>query len=72
MIELPEAVVIAQQITETLGGKRIAHAVANASPHKFAWYTGDPATYNERRSFALEGAPGVVAYPAVFPQKGEG
>ena len=48
MIELPEAVVIARQITETLGGKRIAHAVANASPHKFAWYTGDPATYNER------------------------
>ena len=48
MIELPEAVVIARQITETLGGKRIAHAVANASPHKFAWYTGDPATYNDR------------------------
>jgi formamidopyrimidine-DNA glycosylase len=48
MIELPEAVVIAGQITETLGGKRIVHAVANASPHKFAWYSGDPATYNER------------------------
>lgn len=48
MIELPEAVVIAQQFTETLGGKRIAQAVANASPHKFAWYTGDPAQYNER------------------------
>jgi formamidopyrimidine-DNA glycosylase len=48
MIELPEAVVIAQQITETLGGKRIAGAVANASPHKFAWYTGDPAAYNDR------------------------
>jgi formamidopyrimidine-DNA glycosylase len=48
MIELPEAVVIARQITETLGGKQVAHAVANASPHKFAWYTGDPATYNER------------------------
>ena len=42
MIELPEAVVIARQITETLGGKRITSAVANASPHKFAWYTGDP------------------------------
>jgi formamidopyrimidine-DNA glycosylase len=48
MIELPEAVVIAGQITETLGGKRIAQAVANASPHKFAWYTGDPAEYNGR------------------------
>ena len=48
MIELPEAAVIAQQITDTLTGKRIARAVANASPHKFAWYTGDPAEYNER------------------------
>ncbi|MBN1876461.1 MAG: endonuclease VIII [Anaerolineae bacterium] len=48
MIELPEAIVIAQQITETLSGKRIARAVANTSPHKFAWYTGDPAEYNDR------------------------
>jgi formamidopyrimidine-DNA glycosylase len=48
MIELPEATVIARQITETLGGKRVAAAVANASPHKFAWYTGDPAEYNDR------------------------
>jgi len=48
MIELPEAVVIAGQITETLGGMRITRAVANASPHKFAWYTGDPAEYNDR------------------------
>jgi len=56
MIELPEAVVIAQQITETLCGKRIAHAVANASPHKFAWYTGDPATYDDRLAGKVIGA----------------
>jgi formamidopyrimidine-DNA glycosylase len=55
MIELPEAVVIARQITETLGGKRIARATANASPHKFAWYTGDPATYNDRLAGKLIG-----------------
>lgn len=46
MIELPEAVVIAGQVNQALQGKRIAHAVANQSPHKFAWYTGDPAAYN--------------------------
>ncbi len=45
MIELPEAVVIAHQITDSLKGKRIARAVANASPHKFAWYSGDPGNY---------------------------
>ena len=60
MIELPEAVVIARQITETLGGKRIAHAVANASPHKFAWYTGDPATYNDRLAGKAIGAGSAV------------
>ena len=45
MIELPEAVVLAKQVTRTLHGKQITRAVANASPHKFAWYTGDPADY---------------------------
>jgi formamidopyrimidine-DNA glycosylase len=48
LIELPEAFVIAEQVRETVAGKRIAQAVANASPHKFAWYTGDPAEYNGR------------------------
>lgn len=39
---------IARQVSETLGGKRVAHAVANSSPHRFAWYTSDPAEYNGR------------------------
>lgn len=56
MIELPEATVIARQITEKLGGKRIARAVANASPHKFAWYSGDPAEYNARLAGKVVGA----------------
>ena len=47
MIELPEAVVLAEQVTSTLQGKRIVTAVANHSPHKWAWYTGDPARYND-------------------------
>ena len=48
MIELPEAIVLAKQINTTLSGKEILRATANQSPHKFAWYTGDPATYNGR------------------------
>jgi formamidopyrimidine-DNA glycosylase len=47
MIELPEAAVLAEQVTSTLQGKRIVTAVANQSPHKFAWYAGDPAGYND-------------------------
>ncbi len=48
MIELPEAAVLAKQIKRTLTGKCIGQAIANQSPHRFAWYTGDPAEYNDR------------------------
>jgi formamidopyrimidine-DNA glycosylase len=45
MIELPEAAVLAGQVRSTLVGKRIASAAAAQTPHKFAFYTGDPAEY---------------------------
>jgi formamidopyrimidine-DNA glycosylase len=45
MIELPEAVALAKQIKATLKGKKIASAIAGYSPHKFAWYHGDPKNY---------------------------
>lgn len=47
MIELPEAVVIAQQINDTVSGKRIMNVTAAYSPHKFAWYHGDPGKYHD-------------------------
>jgi formamidopyrimidine-DNA glycosylase len=46
MIELPEAIVIANQIDSSLTGRTIVRAEANASPHKFAWYSPDPAEYH--------------------------
>lgn len=46
MIELPEAIVLSDQINQTIAGKRIARVVAQASPHKFAWFYGDPAGYD--------------------------
>ena len=61
MIELPEAVVLARQVTETLAGKRIANAIANTSPHKFAWYAGDPAHYNDRLAGRTQHEPGRAA-----------
>jgi formamidopyrimidine-DNA glycosylase len=48
MIEIPEAAVIACQISETLAGRRIVNTVANTTPHKFAWYNGNPADYRNR------------------------
>jgi len=46
MLELPEAIAIAEQVGSALGGKRIGSVTANQSPHKFAWFYGDPGDYN--------------------------
>ncbi|MCX7774296.1 MAG: endonuclease VIII [Clostridia bacterium] len=46
MIELPEASVLAQQIRSTLKGKTISRVTMAQSPHKFAWYLGDPQGYH--------------------------
>lgn len=46
MIEIPEAAVLANQINNIVFGKKIKNVVAAQSPHKFAWFYGDPADYN--------------------------
>lgn len=50
MIELPESNTLAKQFQQTLIGKTVLSAVTNASPHKFAWFSGEPIYYNERMS----------------------
>jgi len=45
MIELPEALTIARQLTAEVAGKKIAEAVRGNSPHKFAFYSGTPDDY---------------------------
>ncbi|MEA4890557.1 MAG: DNA-formamidopyrimidine glycosylase family protein [Clostridiaceae bacterium] len=45
MIELPEAVVLAAQIRQLFTGKTVKSVEAAHSPHKFAWFYGDPQQY---------------------------
>lgn len=45
MIELPEGLVLAEQLDRELRDKRITDVRANTSPHRFAWYDGNPAAY---------------------------
>ena len=45
MIEAPEARLLATQLNETVRGKRIAEVIPLFSPHKFAWFDGDPERY---------------------------
>jgi formamidopyrimidine-DNA glycosylase len=47
MLELPEALVMARQLSETLQGKQIAAVIAVQTPHKLTWYKGDPQKYPE-------------------------
>jgi len=47
MLEIPESKVTSLQIEEVLAGKRIAKVNPASSPHKFAWYNGDPAEYDK-------------------------
>lgn len=45
MIETPESLTLAKQLNETVSGRRITKVVAGHSPHKFAFYCGDPEDY---------------------------
>jgi formamidopyrimidine-DNA glycosylase len=47
MIELPEAVHIADQLNDTVFGKRITSITTGHTPHKLAWYYGEPSTYSD-------------------------
>ena len=47
MIEIPEALTLAGQINNTIRGKQIVNVIADYTPHKFAWYHGEPQKYHE-------------------------
>ena len=45
MLELPEVITAADQLNQTIRGKKITNAIANHTPHKLAWFNGDPQGY---------------------------
>jgi formamidopyrimidine-DNA glycosylase len=47
MLEIPESKVMSLQIEEVLSGKKIVKVKTASSPHKFAWYNGNPAVYDK-------------------------
>lgn len=47
MLELPESYTIAGQLDEIVKGKQIEQVVAGASPHKFAFFNGEPEACRE-------------------------
>ena len=57
MIELPEALTLARQLNEAVAGRRVESVLPPSKPHKFCWFSGDPADY----SAALAGSSIVSA-----------
>ena len=47
MLEIPEAAVISRQLNEIIAGKTITKVIAAGSPHKFAWFFGEPSEYDD-------------------------
>jgi formamidopyrimidine-DNA glycosylase len=47
VLEIPEAQIISEQINKHLAGKEIENVIANNSPHKFAWFAGNPDEYRQ-------------------------
>lgn len=45
MLEIPEAAVVAGQLTDALAGRVVVSLVAGHSPHRFAFFSADPAGY---------------------------
>lgn len=48
MIELPEAMTLAKQCNKNVVGKTIEDVLVNGSPHKLAWFVGEPDAYAEK------------------------
>lgn len=48
MIEAPEARCLSEQLNRTIKGKKITDVFAQYTPHKFAWFYGNPEEYSER------------------------
>lgn len=45
MIEIPEAISLAKQCNQVLKGKVVQEVIVGQSPHKFAWFVGEPDAY---------------------------
>lgn len=64
MIEIPESATLAKQFNDTIAGKTITQVIAGQSPHKFAFFTGDPLEYPKqltgRKVLNAEAVAGLV------------
>ncbi len=59
MLEIPEAAFIAGQIRQELSGKKISTVITGYTPHKLAWFYGEPESFADLlRGKSVDGAAG--------------
>ena len=47
MLELPEVITLSRQLEENVAGRKVVKVLPPSKEHKFCWYNGDPADYND-------------------------
>ncbi|MDD3213724.1 MAG: endonuclease VIII [Eubacteriales bacterium] len=71
MLEYPETVTLGKQLNQ-LAGKRIARVYPPTKPHKFCWFTGDPAAYDAQlKGAAIQAAEGFGSFVDLVFDSGE-
>lgn len=72
MIELPEALTLAKQIGDHLISKRVNAVLPPSKPHKFCWFSGNPAEYEKAISGSLiTGAEGFGMFVEIHFDNGQ-
>ena len=67
MLELPEVVTLARQVTEELQGATVASCERGNTPHKWAWYSAEPEEYERIAPGKTVGAATSVWNRVVMP-----
>ena len=71
MLEIPESATIGAQAAEMLTGKSVLDVITATSPHKFAFYNGDPENYPDVLvGRTITGATGHGAFVTIHFDKG--
>jgi len=66
MLEFPEVQTLATQLAAGIKGKQVAAVFPPSKAHKFCWYEGDPADYDDKiRGSAVQSAEGFGIFAAI-------
>lgn len=67
MLELPEILTLIKQLNQKVKGRMVCRVLPPVKPHKFCWFTGDPAEYDAAlRGHTVCGAEGLGMFADIL------